>query len=243
MSLACGKTESILFGSKFKLKSNPNLSISCNDSTTKSASSVKYLGVTIDQHLTFSEMVRSVIRIANSRLKYLYRKKAYLTEHTKLLLIQTLIQCHYDYACSIWYSGLSMQFKKRLQTTQNKLIRFILNLNCNDHIFPLHFKQLNWLPVNKRVEQIILCNVFKIYNGSSPKYFNEQFRPQNSLHNYETRLSQKGGFVLPRVKSYGSKSFSVISCSLWNKLPKHITKLDTLNNFKRAIKTHLFDNL
>ena len=62
------------------------------------------------------------------------------------------------------------------------------------------------LPVNKRVEQIILCNVFKIYNGSSPKYLNEQFKPQNSLHNYETRSSLKGGFVLPRIKSYGSKS-------------------------------------
>ena len=64
--------------------------------------------------------------------------------------------------------------------------------------FPLHFKQLNWLPVNKRVEQIILCKVFKIYNGSY-KYMNKQFKPQNSLHNHETRSSLKGGFVLPRV--------------------------------------------
>ena len=76
--LYLGKTESILFGSRYKLKSNPNLSISCNGSTIKSASSVKYLGVTIDQHLTFYEMVRSVNRTANSRLKFLYRKKSIL---------------------------------------------------------------------------------------------------------------------------------------------------------------------
>ena len=46
-----------------------------------------------------------------------------------------------------------------------------------------------------------------------------------------------------KLKSYGSKSFSFIGCSLWNKLSNHITKLDKFNTFKRIIKTHLFDNL
>ena len=76
----------------------------------------------MDQHLTFNEMVRSVIRTANSSLKFLYRQTAHLAEPTKLQLIQGLIQCHYDYACSKWYNGISMHYKNKLQTTQNKHI-------------------------------------------------------------------------------------------------------------------------
>ena len=113
-------------------------------------------------------MARSVLKKANSRLKYLYRKKKYLTQHTKKLLVMALIQCHYDYACSIWYNGLAQSLKTKLQTTQNKLMRFVLDLDARSHIGAEHFKSLNWLPVNKRVEQIILCHVFKNKKWFSP---------------------------------------------------------------------------
>jgi len=54
--------------------------------------------------------------------------KQYLTQHTNTLLVMSLIQCHYDYACCIWHKGLYKVLKNKLQTTQNKLIRFVLDL-------------------------------------------------------------------------------------------------------------------
>ena len=107
-------------------------------------------------------MACSVIKKANARLKFLYRKKEYLTQHAKKLLVMSLIQCHYEYACSIRYNGLTHALKKKLQITQNKFIRFILNLDYRSHIEKAHFKTLNWLPVDKRVDQISLCYVFKM---------------------------------------------------------------------------------
>ena len=83
LSLHLGKTESILFVSKQKLRSQSSLNVTCNSTPISFTSSVKYLGVHIDQHLSFTTMAESVIQKANARLKFLYRKKDYFTKHTK----------------------------------------------------------------------------------------------------------------------------------------------------------------
>ena len=170
LSLHLGKTESIVFGSKQKLRSQSSLNITCNGTPITSTSSVKYLGVTIDQHLSFNSMAESVIKKANARLKFLYRKKDYLTQHTKRLLVLSLVQCHFDYACSVWYNGLTQSLKHKLQVTQNKLIRFVLNLDPRAHVGHQQFESLNWLPVDKRVEQIMMCHTFKIKHNLAPDY-------------------------------------------------------------------------
>jgi len=54
LSLHLGKTESILFGSPQKIKCNPSLEITCNNLAIKSTTSVKYIGATLDQTLSFS---------------------------------------------------------------------------------------------------------------------------------------------------------------------------------------------
>ena len=50
--------------------------------------------------------------------------------------------------------------KSKIQTTQNRLIRFVLDLETRDHISKEHFELLNWLPVNSRPDLLTLCHVF-----------------------------------------------------------------------------------
>ena len=133
-------------------------------------------------------MARSTIKKANARLKFLYRKSKFLNHHSKMLLVTSLIQCHFDYGCSIWYNSLTQELRNKLQVTQNRMIRFVLDLEEMAHIDQSHFVKLNWLTVSKRVDQIMFCHVFKIYSGRSPGYLNEHFIPLSSVHNYPTRL-------------------------------------------------------
>ena len=240
LSLHLGKTESIVFGSKHKLKSNPSLNVSCNGIVIQSTSSVKYLGATLDQNLSCESMASSVINKANARLKFLYRKRHFLTEHTKKLLVSALIQCHFDYTCSFWYNGLTKHWKSKLQVTQNKLVRFVLNLDHRAHIEHSHFKQLNWLPVKDRVSQIILCHVFKLRHGLSPNYMVEHFIPQDSIHSYSTRFSKEGCYSIPKVGSSGAKTFAHAGCHLWNSLPAHLKNITHLTSFKTKVKNHFF---
>ena len=83
LSLHLGKTESILFGSKRKLKKFSSLNISCNGITIESKNQVKYLGVILDQSLDGNLMASSVLNKASSRLKFLYRQGKYLHKSSK----------------------------------------------------------------------------------------------------------------------------------------------------------------
>jgi len=71
-------------------------------------------------------MANAVLMKANSSLKFLYRKKEFLSEFSKELLLMSLVQCHIDYACSVWYNGLSQILKNKLQTTQNKIKNILI---------------------------------------------------------------------------------------------------------------------
>ena len=70
LSLHLGKTESILFGSVRKLKKASKMKISCNNVEIEAKSSVKYLGVVLDQDLTGKTMGGNVVGKVNSVLKF-----------------------------------------------------------------------------------------------------------------------------------------------------------------------------
>ena len=80
LSLHMGKTESIIFGSKRKLRKINNFSVECNGHTIKAQRSVKYLGLTLDDQLTGEAIVNSIVQKVNGRLKFLYRQCNFLEE-------------------------------------------------------------------------------------------------------------------------------------------------------------------
>ena len=120
LSLHMGKTECIIFGSKRKLRKINNFSVECNCHTIKAQRSVKYLGLTLDDQLTGEAIVNSIVQKVNGRLKFLYRQCNFLEEKLRKSICSALIQCHIDYACSSWYSGLNKQLKKNFRFVKTK---------------------------------------------------------------------------------------------------------------------------
>ena len=98
-------------------------------------------------------MALKVINKINGRIKFLYRKNRYLTPYLKRLLCDALIQLHFDYACSAWYPNLNKKFKSKLQTVQNKCIRYCLQPDNRSHTGMKDFEKINWFPVSERFNQ------------------------------------------------------------------------------------------
>ena len=171
-------------------------------------------------------------------------------------MVTSLIQCHFDYASSAWFNSLTQELKHKLQVTQNKLIRFVLNLHPRSHIGKEQFLSVNWLPVACRVNQIILCHVFKINSNLTPFYLSEHFTPVIDVHNYPTRFRVKAGsnsdhmgypmldskrYAVPIAKGFGKKSFAYNGCSLWNSLPQDIRDAKNISSFKFRVKEHFLN--
>ena len=104
-----------------------------------------------------------------TNLSFLYRNARKINIKTKILVVSSLIQCHFDYTCSASYSGLS-KMKCRMQRSQNKIVRFLLNAPPRFHVGANEFKTDGLLPVECRVEQLKLGHMFNIINLKAPEY-------------------------------------------------------------------------
>ena len=99
----------------------------------------------------------------NARLKFLYRRRKFLTNPLRRLLCNAMIQPFFDYASSVWYPNINVNLSKRLQTAQNKCMRFRLDLGQRETIRVEHFNKINWLKVDERFAQSVLASVFNFF--------------------------------------------------------------------------------
>ena len=236
LSLHLGKTESILFGQKRKLSNvEDQFIVKLENQTIQKQNSVKYLGITLDKDLAGDSIVNNISKKANQRIKFLYRYQDCLSERSRKTLCVSLIQCHIDYACTSWYEGLSKKLKTKLQSIQNRMVRFILNL---PHRFKITFKELDkigFVDIQNRVKQLRLNHVHNIFYGKSPYYLKENF----TIHH--PRYNTRSGSL--NFKTHNSKgintTFFINGIKDWNQLPEGIKSIKKKKVFKKAVKKYL----
>ena len=122
---------------------------------------------------------------------------------------------------------------------QNCAARLIMCKNKYDHV-SLLLKDLHWLPLSQRIIYKTVLITFKALNGLAPAYITsllDRHKPSRQL-----RSVDKGFLVISASKSktYGDRAYSVCAPILWNSLPEHLRLSESLNNFKRDLKTYLF---
>ena len=165
----------------------------------------------------------------NSRLSYLLRKKHFLIPSLRRFSCNALIQLYFDYACTAWYPNLNKKLKNKIQTTQNKWLRFCLNLDKMADISQNVFKKLSWLPASDRIKQCILSTTFKFFNDIGPNYLNEAFQwaaeSNRTLRNDYRKLKHP----FPRTTACQNSLFFK-DLSKWSKLPKKLESTKNRNN-------------
>ena len=228
------KTKSILFGAKRKLKKEDQLHILRGDIKIKQHKSVSYLGCIMDCNLSGEEMATAVLKKINSKLKFLYRKQNFLSKGLRRLLCNALIQPHFDYACQAWFPNLNKSLSMKIQSAQNKCIRYCLNLNNQKHLTKKDFQVINWLPTSERVNQRICVNAYKSFNNMCPSYMSDIFVPLNAVR--ITRYSVHNFKVPFKRTDTGQNALSYVGPKLWNKLPIEMKILQNTNAFKHKIK-------
>ena len=233
------KTTLILFTTKYKKKSTNELNITYKNVSIKQYSKVTYLGCILDEHLSGESMALKVLNKINTRLKFLYRKNNYLSSALRRLLCNALIQPHFDYACTAWYTTLNKRLKNKLQVAQNKCIRFCLQLDQRTHIGMDEFTKIKWLPVEERFNQCLSASAYKFINGSCPLYMHDVYKEsgQNKINTRGSFMKLKQTF---RKTNFGQKCLSYLGPVIWNNLPDDIKAVKNINSFKHKFKDHLF---
>lgn len=132
------KTEVIIFHKKYKdIKIFQPITV--NSFKTVPTTIVKYLGITLDNNLTYQIHVKQVLRKAYSVQSKIYPLLAKSTMHisNKKLLYKMLIRPIITYAAPVW-CNISKTNMLLLQRFQNKQLRLILSADRYIRINDLH---------------------------------------------------------------------------------------------------------
>ncbi len=101
---------------------------------------------------------------------------------------------------------MTQKAKHKLQAVQNKMVRFILDLEPRTHLTVDHMKELNMLRVSDRTKQLRLNTSSKIFYKQAPEYLQEHFEKARNRQQQHTR-SRLWNFIVPDVKGNESNSF------------------------------------
>ena len=178
----------------------------------------------------------------NAVQKLLYRQKSYLNFSSRKLLVNSLLLPHFDYAAISFFSSMNQSLKTKLQTAQNKAIRFIFNSGPRVSIDKEHFKRLKWLPIEKRNKFSTLVLTFKCLNDNAPQYMVDKLQKTSSRHSHNTR-SHKYSLIIPKTGTNGQRAFSYLATKYWNELPQNIQSSNSLAVFKFRLKQYFYELL
>jgi hypothetical protein len=231
-----GKTEAIFLCSKRKRNHLKNIVINCQGHAIKPSDEVKYLGLKMDQTLSGESTVSHVINKCISRLKFLYRNRDALDFRSRKLLVSSLIQCHFDYAVSAWFWGLTKGAQKRLQVAQNKIVRFILDLGPRSHIGQNELDRVGMLKTQDRAKQLMLNHMYDVYHQVAPNYLSQSFISIDHL--YSTRYRQNN-FYVRKPNGVDKGNFNYQGALLWNNLPNAIKCVNSKVAFKSKVRQFL----
>ena len=238
LSLHLGKTECILIGSKRRLKGAQDFRVLCDGSEVKRVSSVRYLGVMLDENFKGSVQGMSVIKKVASRLGFLYRSASLLDFDSRKVLCSSLVQPCIDFCVVSWYIGLSNKFKERLDVLQRKMVRYIYGWGPRSHVGTSTLRELGWLTISDRVRYFAVLHVFKIKRRTAPSYLCHNFVPVSNVHDHRTRGSNYD-FHLSHGDVPGT--FSYFGKVQWNSLPDKLRSIESVDLFKAKLKQHLMD--
>ena len=189
-------------------------------------SSAKYLGVTIDDNLSWNEQTNNVYKKASFMLSFLERNFYRCPKHVKSNLFNALVRPILEYGCCAWDPYRSYQINK-LEYIYKRAARFVTNNQIREHgNSKKNMMSLGWSPLSERRAKTKLHMLYKIIN-------NEIHIPSDDLiPNKRKPLN----FYIPNSKVDSHlHSFYPSTIRMWNSLPDSLKTSNSLTSFKNSL--------
>lgn len=227
ISLNASKTELILFRSKTRTVNISELKIKINGRRLYPTPSVKYLGIHLDEHLTWDKHINELsgkLRRANgalSKLRHLMPRQIILNTYF------AIFHSHLKYGCQVWGQSYGVN---RIFLLQKAALRIISFSQFQSPSTPL-FKQANILKLGDIIDLLNICLVHQCLNQVAPIQLCSLLNLSTLPQLIRTRGVALKTLIKPCVKTtlYGLKSLTLKCISVWNKMLQAHPDIDFTN--------------
>ena len=198
------------------------------------AESAKYLGVTIDNRLSWRAQCNTQCNKANSTLAFLQRNLQGCPRGVKEKCFNTFVRPTLEYGCSVWDPHHAYQIEQ-LEKIQRRAARFVTgNYALVAGNTQKNMLSLNWTPLSERRARAKLLTLHKARSRSIEI-------PLDDLINTDTHISTRTNKHKYRVphSSVDSHLYSFFpnTIRLWNNLPQQTKDCASFADFKRSLES------
>lgn len=222
------KCESISITNKKKpIKTSYNI----HGQTLNRVSNTKYLGVTIDNKLTWNNHINNICKKANSTRAFLQRNTSMCPRHIKARCYTTYVRPTLEYASTVWDPSTAKNVSK-LEAVQRRAARYVhKEYDPSVRVTPM-LDALEWPTLQRRRKEAKAAMMYRIVNGLVAIPAGRHLTPtQNRTRGHSTRFLQPH----TRVQAY-KQSFIPSGVRIWNALPTELIEKPSLESFRNDLK-------
>ena len=238
------KSNTMLVTSNYNDRNNVNqLCVTLNGNELEDVKNLTYLGVIIDNTLTFDIHVRKVCKTVSFIVSRLARLSNSLPREILLQIYNASIQPHIDYALTVWGITTDQNLQK-VQRLQNYAARVITNNFDYVNVRGIELvHQLGWMDVKQRIRYFELLLMFKCIHGTAPPHLCNNVILDCEVSERITRSHHMNLFLpFPTCELY-KRLFFYRGAKAWNSLSDAIKECHSLSGFKNLIKSFIKLNL
>ena len=192
----------------------------------------KLLGIFIDSKLTFENHISRLCEKASQKIHALSRILPFIDFHKKRTLMKAFIMSQFNYCPLIW-----MMHSRKIENFINRIHERALRLVYGDKnaSFEELLERDSSVSIHQRNLQCLAIEMFKILKGFAPTIMNELFEYKEPC-SYDIRNRSEFKRTNVRTVTYGENSISHLGPKIWDLVPAEMKSLDSLSQFKTAIK-------
>ena len=231
------KSYFVIFKTKNKL-SNHQGNLVIGGVNVKQATSVKFLGVHMDQHLDWNTHCQFLLSKLAIGTYSLYMMKNMLPYFSQKTIYSTNVESHLLYGISAWGPMLNRSNLKKLIVKQNNAIRAVSNIKRRVRILP-YYKKGGFLKLEDLIANSLLKLSYRYTNDILPQRIVNIFEFRN--HDHNTRNNNNPRTPHHTLEIY-NKSFLARAPHLWMNIPQLIKNKGTIKTFSKSIKHLKLEN-
>ena len=235
LSLNIKKTHFIIFKSK-KRKLNQTVSIKINEQPIELVKYTKFLGVYIDEELSWKHHIDQVVSKISKMTGIMAKVRHYLSLKTLQTIYYTIVYPYLTYCNIIWTSTYPTRLKP-LFRVQKKIVRIMTFAKYNKESRPL-FLQLKLLNIYQLNTYFTALFMYSYFNNNLPNYFTNYFTLNKEMHGHNTR-SASNIYINYRRTNYGKFSLKIRGAQIWNELPKELRISQSYNSFQKLTRDYI----
>ena len=217
LTLNIGKTNLLLFD--YRKNDKTEFHVLVNGTTLTPIKSAKFLGVILDDKLTWKDHIEQLKVKLKRSLGMIHRGKNLLNCHGLKMLYYAQFYSHLSYCIVIWGSMITFEKKQKLKTMQNNCVKVLDPSKCLDEIYRKHkilkFDELVNLEQNKLGYK--MNNNLLPLNLANVLLTDRIGKTLKKQHRYSTRQKEHPNLPNHRSKLYND-SFLVQSIKSYNNL-------------------------